>query len=363
MVSDLGEQIVNNVYQTLIDYGYEQHEIDSIITRDSIELDINNNECVLYCGNDIIFKAPGNILIHKFVTEAEDHLLQWCINKIGRKPNYLDANELFGDVPGWNNLNEAYGTDFEDTLAWVQKKFPNKSEKEQHQFAKNIMKRYVAPVETDSTDIIKKPQTRKNAKLIKIVDIPNHGKHQDVYCKSLLLRTARKPGDTERVNHTVLGRLNAAGVKYEIIDENVNKNMTKKNTIRLTESELKQIISETVKKILKENDGYSPEATEYFINDINTCRCKMTDVFNIGEEDDMFAIITDIEFSNGNQYHVYIDCDFDGNIVDISGCFYGENYPDEEGLEFKPLDRANLQKLTSLLQNDIWDCMDNYYDE
>lgn len=136
-----------------------------------------------------------------------------------------------------------------------------------------------------------------------------------------------------------------------------------KNTIRLTESELKQIISETVKKILKENDGYNPEATEYFINDINTCRCKMTDVYNIGEEDDMFAIITDIEFSNGNQYHVYIDCDFDGKIVYISGYFYGENYPNEDGLEFKPLDRANLQKLTSLLQNDIWDCMDNYYDE
>lgn len=254
-IEDFGKQIVNNVYDTLIQWNYDQGEIDSIVGRDSIELDIENGECVLHCGNEIIYSTPSNVLIHKFAPAAEDALLNWCIKKIGREPERIDANDLFSDVPGWNNLNEAYGTDFEDTLAWVQKKFPNKSEKEQHQFAKNIMKRYVAPAETNSTDVVEKPKTRKNVKLIKIVDIPNHGKHQDVYCKSLLLRTARKPGDTERVNHTVLGRLNAAGVKYEIIDENINKNIMKKNTIRLTENELKNIITESVKTIL-EGQGF-----------------------------------------------------------------------------------------------------------
>lgn len=251
-IEDFGRQIVNNVYDTLTQWDYEQSEIDSIVGRDSIELDITDGECVLHCGNEVIYSTPSNVLIHKFAPAAEEALLNWCIKKIGREPESLDADDLFGDIPGWNNLNEAYGTDFEDTLAWVQKKFPNKSEKEQHQFAKNIMKRYVAPDETNSTDVVEKPKTRKNVKLIKIIDIPNHGRHQDVYCKSLLLRTARKPGDTERVNHTVLGRLNAAGVKYEIIDENVNKNMSKKNTIRLTESDLKRAISESVKKVLKE---------------------------------------------------------------------------------------------------------------
>lgn len=232
-IEDFGKQIVNNVYDTLIQWNYDQGEIDSIVGRDSIELDIENGECVLHCGNEIIYSTPSNVLIHKFAPAAEDALLNWCIKKIGREPERIDADDLFSDVPGWNSLNEAYGTDFEDTLTWVQKKFPNKSEKEQHQFAKNIMKRYVTPDETNSTDVVEKPKTRKNVKLIKIVDIPNHGRHQDVYCKSLLLRTARKPGDTERVNHTVLGRLNAAGVKYEIIDENknMNMNMNKKNTI------------------------------------------------------------------------------------------------------------------------------------
>jgi hypothetical protein len=139
--------------------------------------------------------------------------------------------------------------------------------------------------------------------------------------------------------------------------------MAKKNIIRLTESELKRVITESVKRILRENDGYNHEATEQLVHDINTCSCKMTDVFNSGEEDGMFAITTDIEFSNGNQYHVYIDCDFDGNIIHVSGFLYGKNYPNEDGLEFKPLDRANLQKLTSLLQNDIWDMMDDYFEE
>ena len=251
-IEDFGRQIVNNVYDTLTQWDYEQSEIDSIVGRDSIELDIADGECVLHCGNEVIYSTPSNVLIHKFAPAAEEALLNWCIKKIGREPESLDADDLFGDIPGWNHLNEAYGTDYEDTLAWVQKKFPNKSEKEQHQFAKNIMKRYVAPDETNSTDVVEKPKTRKNVKLIKIVDIPNHGRHQDVYCKSLLLRTARKPGDTERVNHTVLGRLNAAGVKYEIIDENINNNMSKKNTIRLTESDLKKVISESIQKIINE---------------------------------------------------------------------------------------------------------------
>jgi len=36
-------------------------------------------------------------------------------------------------------LNEEYGVDFEDTLRWVQKKFPEKSPQEQERFARNII--------------------------------------------------------------------------------------------------------------------------------------------------------------------------------------------------------------------------------
>lgn len=36
-------------------------------------------------------------------------------------------------------LNEQYGVDMQDTLAWVRKKFPNKSNAEQIKFAQNII--------------------------------------------------------------------------------------------------------------------------------------------------------------------------------------------------------------------------------
>lgn len=106
MIQDIGMQMVDNTYQALLDLGYEEHEIDNIVTRDSIEFDIINGSCVLYCGNETIFETPSSTLLHKCIEEAEDALLNWCIKKIGREPDYIDADDLFQDVPGWNNTNE-----------------------------------------------------------------------------------------------------------------------------------------------------------------------------------------------------------------------------------------------------------------
>ena len=53
-VQDFGAQIVNNVYKTLLQWEYTQSEIDNIIGRDSIELDIK--ECIeIFCFSNIIF--------------------------------------------------------------------------------------------------------------------------------------------------------------------------------------------------------------------------------------------------------------------------------------------------------------------
>lgn len=106
-VTDFSEQIVNNVYDTLIQWGYEEYEIDNIVGRDSIELDIKKGGCVLHCGNEIIYSAPSNTLIHQFAPAAEEALLNWCIKKIGREPEYINSDDLFYDVPGWNNTNES----------------------------------------------------------------------------------------------------------------------------------------------------------------------------------------------------------------------------------------------------------------
>jgi hypothetical protein len=106
MIQDIGMQMVDNTYQALLDLGYEEHEIDNIVTRDSIEFDITNGSCVLYCGNETIFEGSSDTLLHKCIEEAEEALLNWCIKKIGREPDYIDADDLFQDVPGWNNTNE-----------------------------------------------------------------------------------------------------------------------------------------------------------------------------------------------------------------------------------------------------------------
>lgn len=118
---------------------------------------------------------------------------------------------------------------------------------------------------------------KKNTKLIRIIDIRDYGRNHDLFCNNnLLLRTARKPGDVERVNHTVLGCLNRAGVKYEIIDENKKSDIMK---INLNESKLRQIVNESVKRIINEHDVYDSEDDNY--NEFLECLHELEDIGNM----------------------------------------------------------------------------------
>lgn len=62
-----------------------------------------------------------------------------------------------------------------------------------------------------------------NKKKIRIVRIADHGRNHEMYCdKVLLLRNARKAGDTEVVNHYVLGvlkRMQGSDFEFEIIED------------------------------------------------------------------------------------------------------------------------------------------------
>lgn len=52
---------------------------------------------------------------------------------------------------------------------------------------------------------------RTNKTTIQITKIEDHGRCHDIYCDKILwLRKARKVGDIETVNNTVLGKLNTA---------------------------------------------------------------------------------------------------------------------------------------------------------
>lgn len=59
-----------------------------------------------------------------------------------------------------------------------------------------------------------------NKTTIRIISIADHGRNHDMFCnRILMLRKARKSGDVETVNNTVLGALrrNPNEVKFEII--------------------------------------------------------------------------------------------------------------------------------------------------
>lgn len=62
----------------------------------------------------------------------------------------------------------------------------------------------------------------ENKKKIRITKIADKGRIHEWWCNNhLMLRTARQVGDTEVVNHYVLGRLNRnkSEVEYEYVSE------------------------------------------------------------------------------------------------------------------------------------------------
>lgn len=103
---DFSNNIVNNVFTRLTNSGYEQYEIDNIVNKDAIELDMIDGNFVLYCGNDIIYSAPADTLVHEYIENAEEALSEWCINKIGREIEPIDASMFFDESKKCLKLSE-----------------------------------------------------------------------------------------------------------------------------------------------------------------------------------------------------------------------------------------------------------------
>jgi hypothetical protein len=66
--------------------------------------------------------------------------------------------------------------------------------------------------------------------------------------------------------------------RRDIFGENKNKKNMKKNTIRLTENELKNIITESVKNVLKENYNPVQEGIMNFHSDMNALRSDIDEI-------------------------------------------------------------------------------------
>ena len=62
---------------------------------------------------------------------------------------------------------------------------------------------------------------KTNKRKIRIIWTEDHGRCHDMFCdKVLMLRTARRAGDEEVINNTVLGRLSKYpnSINYELIE-------------------------------------------------------------------------------------------------------------------------------------------------
>lgn len=111
--ADITTQIVNNVRKTLKDLKYEDSEITSVLSKNNFELDMIDDAFVLYQGNKVVFSKPRKqALLHTFPQEAEDALLNWCIEKIGREPEYIDTEDWFNEY----KLNENKYTKMKNTI-------------------------------------------------------------------------------------------------------------------------------------------------------------------------------------------------------------------------------------------------------
>lgn len=104
---DFSNKIVNNVFTRLTNSGYEQYEIDNIVNKDAIELDMIDGNFVLYCGNDIIYSAPADTRVLEYVENAEKALSEWCINKMGREIEPIDGSMLFDESKKSLKLSES----------------------------------------------------------------------------------------------------------------------------------------------------------------------------------------------------------------------------------------------------------------
>lgn len=110
-----------------------------------------------------------------------------------------------------------------------------------------------------------------NKKIIRITKIEDYGRNHEMFCdKVLMLRYARRAGDTEVVNHTQLGALkrNPRSVKFEIVDDYTPMTVDVPRDIAL--KHLRDMKAEfEAKAEIAENEVVA-QAFRNFVNMINT---------------------------------------------------------------------------------------------
>ena len=110
-----------------------------------------------------------------------------------------------------------------------------------------------------------------NKKIIRITKIEDYGRNHEMFCdKVLMLRYARRAGDTEVVNHTQLGALkrNPRSVKFEIVDDYtpITVNVPREQALKY----LRDTKAEFEAKAENAETEVSAQMFRNFVNYINT---------------------------------------------------------------------------------------------
>lgn len=97
---DIAQQMTMRVWGYLLNSGYDEHELENVGNgKDTIQIANVDNRIIIYYFDEVIYEAPSNILIHKFIQAGEEAILNWFIEKIGRELEPIDSDFLFQDLP------------------------------------------------------------------------------------------------------------------------------------------------------------------------------------------------------------------------------------------------------------------------
>ena len=131
-------------------------------------------------------------------------------------------------------------------------------------------------------------------------------------------RVSRNPDPDNKgfVKDSIIPRYNI--IKEYNIQNNCNRNMRNKKVVRLTESQLHNIIAESVKRVINESDIENSPYRELLM-DINKLRYKIdefTDPFKIGREQDPELKEFLDNLYEANQYLLRaVNCDYISKLV------------------------------------------------
>lgn len=99
------DAMTDKAINILLNSGYNQDEIDNVFNNNHIELDVINGEYSIYSNNEIIYSKNGSTSTAEFINDGTDAIMDWIISKIGREIKPIDMT-VFSEAKN-KHINES----------------------------------------------------------------------------------------------------------------------------------------------------------------------------------------------------------------------------------------------------------------